>query len=404
MHLLMKSQLFDMIMSGKDIQSVMDICEQLIGNPFALANRSLQLIAKSRSCDQFPEFFDWIENRNGEAIRYGSEAYAAGYFKQIYGSDQPVYGRLLDFPVNWVAARVRFRSQVIGSILVADCREPFSETYGDKLPLVCQAIAFVLQQSAKYNQNMLRCGPLLTQILEGTVGETDGAALREHFRLLQNPLPKTMRLLALRSGEGQQNRDIHFMDAVLFSQFPSSIGVDYRNDSVHILDGAMAVGEIEAILAQHMDPKRVVCGISRVMENPAFLRDGYLQADAAIRLKAPGDAVVSVFDNIVGPYVLEQVAGKQGMRPEGILMPEISRLLSEEKDTGEEKLRDLAAFLHCGRNVTRAAALRNIHKNSLYYRLDRIGELTGLDLWEDDTCIRLTLSLILLGYLPYKNK
>jgi len=400
----MKSQLFDMIISGKDIQNVMDICEQLVGNPFVLANRSLQLIAKSKSCDQFPDLFDWMENRNGEAIRYGSEAHAAGYFKRIYSSDQPVYGRLLDFPVNWVAARVRFRSQVIGSILVADCREPFSEDYGEKLPLVCQAIAFVLQQSAKHNQSMLRCGPLLTQILEGSAGEMDGATLREHFYLLQNPLPKTMRLLVLRSPEGEQEWDIHFMDAVLFSQFPSSIGVDYSHDSVHILDAVMTVEDIKAILAQHMDPKRVVCGISRVLEDPALLRDAYLQADAAIRLGSFEDTVVSEFDNIVGPYVLEQAAGKKGMRQEGILMPEVSRLLSENMEAGEEKLRDLAAFLNCGRNVTRAAALRNIHKNSLYYRLDRIGEVTGLNLWEDDTCIRLTLSLTLLGYLPYRNE
>jgi len=400
----MKSQLFDMIISGKDIQNVMDICEQLVGNPFVLANRSLQLIAKSKSCDQFPDLFDWMENRNGEAIRYGSEAHAAGYFKRIYSSDQPVYGRLLDFPVNWVAARVRFRSQVIGSILVADCREPFSEDYGEKLPLVCQAIAFVLQQSAKHNQSMLRCGPLLTQILEGSAGEMDGATLREHFYLLQNPLPKTMRLLVLRSPEGEQEWDIHFMDAVLFSQFPSSIGVDYSHDSVHILDAVMTVEDIKAILAQHMDPKRVVCGISRVLEDPALLRDAYLQADAAIRLGSFEDTVVSEFDNIVGPYVLEQAAGKKGMRQEGILMPEVSRLLSENMEAGEEKLRDLAAFLNCGRNVTRAAALRNIHKNSLYYRLDRIGEVTGLNLWEDDTCIRLTLSLTLLGYLPYRKE
>lgn len=400
----MKSQLFDMIISGKDIQNVMDICEQLVGNPFVLANRSLQLIAKSKSCDQFPDLFDWMENRNGEAIRYGSEAHAAGYFKRIYSSDQPVYGRLLDFPVNWVAARVRFRSQVIGSILVADCREPFSEDYGEKLPLVCQAIAYVLQQSAKHNQSMLRCGPLLTQILEGSAGEMDGATLREHFYLLQNPLPKTMRLLVLRSPEGEQEWDIHFMDAVLFSQFPSSIGVDYSHDSVHILDAVMTVEDIKAILAQHMDPKRVVCGISRVLEDPALLRDAYLQADAAIRLGSFEDTVVSEFDNIVGPYVLEQAAGKKGMRQEGILMPEVSRLLSENMEAGEEKLRDLAAFLNCGRNVTRAAALRNIHKNSLYYRLDRIGEVTGLNLWEDDTCIRLTLSLTLLGYLPYRKE
>lgn len=400
----MKSQLFDMIISGKDIQNVMNICEQLVGNPFVLANRSLQLIAKSKSCDQFPDLFDWMENRNGEAIRYGSEAHAAGYFKRIYSSDQPVYGRLLDFPVNWVAARVRFRSQVIGSILVADCQEPFSEAYGEKLPLVCQAIAFVLQQSVKHNQSMLRCGPLLTQILEGSAGEMDGATLREHFCLLQNPLPKTMRLLVLRSPKGEQEWDIHFMDAVLFSQFPSSIGVDYRNDSVHILDGVMTVEDVKAILVQHMDPKRVVCGISRVLEDPALLRDAYLQADAAIRLGSLRDTVVSEFDNIIGPYVLEQAAGKKGMRPEGILMPEVSRLLSENTEAGEERLRDLAAFLNCGRNVTRAAALRNIHKNSLYYRLNRIGEVTDLNLWEDDTCIRLTLSLTLLGYLPYRNE
>ncbi len=50
-------------------------------------------------------------------------------------------------------------------------------------------------------------------------------------------------------------------------------------------------------------------------------------------------------------------------------------------------------FLDCAGSAARAAAALRIHRQTLYYRLARIGELTALDLAEGDDRLLLHASL-----------
>ncbi|MDO4890356.1 MAG: helix-turn-helix domain-containing protein [Coriobacteriaceae bacterium] len=60
----------------------------------------------------------------------------------------------------------------------------------------------------------------------------------------------------------------------------------------------------------------------------------------------------------------------------------------------------MAAYLNSGRNVARAASALHVHKNSMYYRIQRIEELAGVDLSDEQTCFLLQLSLAMLGQGP----
>lgn len=398
-----KEKLFDIIVSGKGLQYVMDACSDLIGNPFVFSNQSLQPICRSASCEQFPEVFDWLENQHGERFQYAQEAARAGYFRAIYAGDEPVRGMISGNSANWIAARVRFKKQIIGNILVADCLCPFTDEYENLLPLVCQTIAFAVRQSGE-RHGLLNYAPLLMGLLEGrTEDNIDEDSIRTNFKLLHHILPGTMRILVMRSANEEYLTDLGFLDAQLFSQFPSSVGIIYKGDCIRVIDGAVDLEIIEERLKKYVYSDYKVCGISRVFLSPLAMHDAYLQADAAIRLGKTGkERKIVCFDDVAGPYLLEQVTEAHNMSVEGIIVPAIFRLLALGEYEGIEKIQDLAAYLSCGRNVTQAAALRGIHKNSMYYRLNKILELTGIDLASDNTCIQLTTSLSLLGYLPFK--
>lgn len=399
-----KARLFEMIISGKGLQYVMDTCAELLGNPFIFANQSLQLVAKCSFCEQYPEIFSWIENCDEEQLRIGQEASDAGYFRSIYREDAPVYGRITGIPVRWVAARVRIKSHILGNILMAECQSAFIEEYRELLPLVCQTVAFAFQQQeqqVRSNQNYV---PSLVELLEGdTAHFPDEEALRTQFQLLGKPFPRNLRILVVRSTQIPATVDPYILDAQLTSQFPTSLGVSYKNDYIRILDGNISLGSVVEKVTQYIPISDICCGVSWVCTSVFQIRQAYLQASAAIRLrKNRHTARIYSFDAVVGPYLLEQATQANGLSPAAMLLSEVMLLL-ESKD-GVQRLWDLAAYLSCGRNTTRAGELRGIHKNSMYYRLNRIMELTGLDLNEDDTCVQLTLSLTLLGILPFHNQ
>ena len=251
-----KSRLFDIIMSSKSLQNVVDACEEIIVNPFALSNRSLQLICQSTSCKDYPQYFGWIDRNDGKSVKYGNEANAAGYFRSIYADDAPVYGRVSEIDIDWVAARVRFQDQVVGSILIAGCRNVFTEEYRDILPLVCQGIAFALQQSTKFNQSAANYAPLLRELISST-GEHlgDSASLIQQFKLLQHPLPTTMRILLMRPSQAEKNTDLNYTDALLLSQFPFSLGMIYEESCIRIINGTMEITDIANMLNWYINPE-----------------------------------------------------------------------------------------------------------------------------------------------------
>lgn len=398
-----KARLFDMIIRGKGLQYVMDACADLLGNPFVFANRSLQLVCKSSSCSQFPEAFGWFENHRDEYLQVAREADEAGYFNSIYAGDAPVYGTISGISAHWAAARVRLKNQILGNILVSDSQRPFPEEYQELLPLVCQTIAFSLQQSGKYDYRRQNYEALLIELLEKkSVYSLDEASIRENFKLLGQDLPPEMRILIVRPTSPQHPVNLAVLDAQLRSQFPLSLGIIYKNDCVRIFSDKLSREAIEERLLKYMHTEYTVYGISRKFMSALSIHDAYLQADAAIRLSraVPGRRLYS-FDDASGPYLLEQAAAADNMSADGMIMPEIQTLLSKKEDIFLDRILDLAAYLSCGRNVTRAAELRGIHKNSMYYRLDRIMELTHLDLADDNTCVQLTLSLLLTGFLPF---
>ncbi len=401
-----KAKLFELIIAGKGLQYVVDTCSELLGNPFVFANRSLQLVCKSSSCDKFAELFSWFDYGSSAGFRIAQEAEDVGYFQSIYTSDTPVPGKITGFSVNWLAARVRLKNEMLGNILTADCQMPFTEEYQELLPLVCQTIAFTLQQEGKTNYGTQNYAQLLVELLDGRSDEKlDDKAIRRYFELLGQKLPEKMRALVVRPFHSEHPQNPVLLDTQLRSQFPLSVGLIYKNDCVRILDAELSQDEIEERMKKYVQAKHNRCGISYIFDSAVSLHDAYVQADAAVRLsKTENSGIVHSFAEVSGSYLLEQVAEAGQISPEKMILPEISVLLKMEDSAQTEKIQDLAAYLSCGRSVTRAAELRGIHKNSMYYRLERIMKLTGLDLYDDETCIQLTLSLLLLGKLPfYKN-
>jgi|SRR5215212_5027517 DNA-binding PucR family transcriptional regulator len=93
----------------------------------------------------------------------------------------------------------------------------------------------------------------------------------------------------------------------------------------------------------------------------------------------------------VGP-MLEELSQSPDLEPfEGLVEP----LVAYDQERGSDLIRTLKVYLTTGANASEAADRLFLHRNSLLYRLARIGELTDLDL--KDPRARLALQLGLLS-------
>lgn len=130
----------------------------------------------------------------------------------------------------------------------------------------------------------------------------------------------------------------------------------------------------------------VTAGVSDPVRALTGLPAAWQQATAAARAAAAGPRLGPVAQwSAIGPYrMLASVAGEALDDP-------VTRTL--RGPANPELARTAEVFLDCAGQAGRAAAALGIHRQTLYYRLSRVEQLTGLDLDEGEDRLLLHMAL-----------
>lgn len=137
---------------------------------------------------------------------------------------------------------------------------------------------------------------------------------------------------------------------------------------------------------------RVVAGIGGSRADLADGRASWLEARIAARVAAAVDGLEPILEwSNLGAYRLLATAADPALRD--IVVDPAVALLLEGRDTG--LVRTAQVFLDCAGNVARAAAELSIHRQTLYYRIEKLQKLTGLDLADGRDRTRLHIALML---------
>jgi purine catabolism regulator len=155
------------------------------------------------------------------------------------------------------------------------------------------------------------------------------------------------------------------------------------------------IDEVRAQLATRTPSGLVATGISRPTQSLSGLRDAYREAKDAVSIAYElGDKEKTTFYGDLKLYQLLLALKDRSL-------PHLRRFHAEilgplvEHDTRKQSdlIRTLEGFFHANGNLAKAAENLDVHRNTLVYRLERIAELTDLDL--DDADNRLILHLAL---------
>jgi sugar diacid utilization regulator len=138
----------------------------------------------------------------------------------------------------------------------------------------------------------------------------------------------------------------------------------------------------------------VTAGISDVHRGVVQVGRCRDEADRVLTVidRRPG-TVTSTFDEVRIPAVLLAVAELVRARDD-LRIPGVQRLA---QDDGKNYLSTLQAYLDSGGSIPGAAAALGIHANTMRYRLQRIEEISGLDLGNAEHRVAAALELLALS-------
>ena len=134
-------------------------------------------------------------------------------------------------------------------------------------------------------------------------------------------------------------------------------------------------------------------GVGELPQDCTGIHRGLLEARHALRIgrTTHGNGRVTSFNELGIFRMLLQFAHSQD--PGEFACDALQRLLDYDQQADKELVKTLHAFLSCNGNLTETSDRLYIHRNTLKYRLERIRDITQVDLDESEQRLMLHLGL-----------
>jgi sugar diacid utilization regulator len=148
-------------------------------------------------------------------------------------------------------------------------------------------------------------------------------------------------------------------------------------------------------------------GIGRHKKDPALLPDAYSEAGVALEIghRIHGPSSVSTFEGTGTYKLLFRVLQENPEELEAFYAETLEPVVIYDSRYGTELVQTLITYLGNDASTVKTAGDLFAHRHTIRYRLDRVGELTGLDVDKSEDRERLTLgikAMQLLGRVPQR--
>jgi len=377
--------MFDALLSGKGIQGLVDAAAEVFGNPVAVADMGLAMVAVSSELADDPE---WVAQAREAETNDMRQAALAGDFRRVYSGDKTVVGEYPGADQRYLAARIRRKDVLLGHALVLERNQPFTDDDLALLPDVCRTFGYELVGAADADQLSERHGKLFEDLLSGSLADRDEVEARVQRAHLRVPQRMCVLIAHPVSDAGQISS--RYLRTQLVRAFPGSLGM-VRGDDVLVVIGADDAGStLDGLFGKSVYAEGLCVGVSFPFRGLHLLRRAADQARAAVRLSDGRPGVVP-YEWVVARHMMERAS----LTIDGstFIHPAIGLLEEADERERSSHLADLEAYLSCGRNATATARALHVHKNTMYYRLQRIEQIAGVDLSDEQTCFVLQLGL-----------
>lgn len=152
----------------------------------------------------------------------------------------------------------------------------------------------------------------------------------------------------------------------------------------------------------------VSIGIGRRKDDPSLLPDAYSEAEVALEIghRIHGPSAVSTFEGTGTYKLLFRVLQEDPAELESFYGETLEPVVAYDSRYGTDLVHTLLTYLGNDASTVKTASDLFAHRHTIRYRLDRVGELTGLDVDKSEDRERLTLgikAMQLLGRRPEQS-
>lgn len=400
------SLIFSALIKGSNLKELIDIGTKFLENPIIVTNSAYKVIAMSNLHVDNP-FWEFARTHGHCSQNSINCCKNEGLTKKVIESDVPVlFTDGVAQKNNIISNKLAIGNRILGYIGVHEINRKFTPSDIDAIKILSDII-IVAMRTDIYEEAIINTvhEDIIIDLLNNEMPTTSiltnrlhnaNWSLKKYLSLIKIPLFKS-------------DHSICFFDYLytrLIEQSTISKITKYHDSIVIIInynnqtEYDMELNSIKDFLSNN----NIKGGISRTFSKSEFenLSSYYHQASIAYEigtLTNKTSICIYPYENVVLFHLFSKIRNKDDLKI--FCHPSYNKLLKYDKLNGTEYCKSLYEYILCANNISAAANKLFIHRNTMAYRLNKISEITGLDLTDGINIIKLYFSHKINEWLKY---
>ena len=389
-------QLLDVLYAGNGIQALVNIASRIFGNPVFVNDMAFRIVAMQHDATfhdkslEEEKVLGYVTVENVAAMRRDK------VFEAMPASNGVLLSRRAETGEKWAFAEVRIHDVLVGNVALVGNDQDIEARHVELLSRFAKLVAVEMEKDEFYRESRgIMYSYLLNDLLTGKIQSS--STVSQRLNIVGWSIGSWNRVIVIMDPGGlvpanrmqlSADRVQQIIHGSRWTTFRQSLVVFVSRNERDVLT-AWERAELERFLRGD----RLIAGISMCFSSLLDARIHYRQALRAIDsgVLTLRDEVLFEYGRLIPQYAVRVLLTKhdaQEFRPEQIKVVE-----DYDARHRTELLQTLDAYLTFVDNPVAAAQSMHIHRNTLLYRINKIREMTGLDLSDGE--MRLAIQLYL---------
>lgn len=393
-------ELVKTLSKGSNLQTLVDLGYQMLGNPFTITDLSVKLLASTgESLVTDDPVWNELHINNNFIFETYSYYVKESLFDEIAKNEEPFYWLDPYCKYTRIIGKITINNRNVAVLVACAHNQDFRECDKEIISILCDAFSIELQKN-KYNH--LSQGLLHQSFLLDLLDDKfkDKSKIDERIKILGLKLKRKLFVIFLDTQNFDATKStLPYLREEVELKLANASAVIYNNN-VAILascENEMHFLKNESkVLREFMITNNLQAGISRSFTDLTEVREHYLESVEALKLGNLVKKEAHFFryaDYLIYDFINSHADNENYKK---FLHRSLLKLMEYDKKNSTEFVHNFHIYLRNFKNIKDSATALNIHRNTMFYRIEKIESILNVDLNDVDILFQLYLSYKIL--------
>jgi len=387
-------KLLDVVYSNQGLQHLIDTAREVFGHPLLVRDTTYKVLAYSYDVG---EVLSFQEDVNGDKyINEDTIAYIRNnnILAQTRSHELSHYVRKIEPLHGTLVSLIHIEGIEVAEIAVYEAGLQFNEIDFKLLDSFSRLLSVELQKTNLFNINKnLIPNYILADLLEKKFNDEDKINRRFHY--LKWTKSKNLNIMVIANKKlGAFDSKIPFIIQSLKAFIPIHNCIVYKSSLVAFIDDSLINTLFHDTISEFLEYLKVnslYAGVSLKFTKLSESRKYYLQALQASEIGQRYNMHLSHYEKCIKYIIADLISSHYDVVD--FYHPAVIQLTKEDSENGTNLLETLKYYIYFTNSPNEASKALCIHRNTLFYRINKIKQLTGITLNNADEIFQIYISI-----------